>query len=147
MSYLIKKDNKTNTITYLEYDLKGYKFKPKNNHNSSIKINEIIIINPQMIDKILTIKFNAMFKKLMIFGMQFLNDDPDSTDGAYVLAEIDRLKGIILKKYQKYLSREKQKLFLDKLDYLENLLRFKNNINRQFMQDNFLQEEYMGKSR
>ena len=98
MSYLIKKDNKTNTITYMQYDMKGYKFTPKSQKNASIQVNQIVIINPQMIDKILTLKFNSTFKKLMAFVLNYLNDtSSDTTDGIYALGEIDRLKSIIFK--------------------------------------------------
>ncbi len=138
MSYLIKKDHKTNTITYMEYELEGYKFKPRN--NTKIKINQITIINPDMIDKILTIKFSQMFKKLTSFVMQILCDNTDSDDSntMYALAEIDRLKSIIINKYNK-IAREKQQFFLAQLVSLENQLKMKKMISMQF--DNMLYDQ------
>ena len=39
-SYLIKKDSTTGEIIYMEYDLEGYKFRPKNNGEKHyIKVN------------------------------------------------------------------------------------------------------------
>ena len=132
MSYLIKKDNKTNSITYINYNLEGYKFTPKSKNNAKIKINQLMIVNPTMIDKILTIKFNDMFKKIMNYLALFLNSDDDN-NGEMILGEIDRLKSILINKYHNYLAVEKQKLFLDKLNFLENQLKMKiiinNNIN------------------
>ena len=126
MSYLIKKDNKTNSITYMEYNLEGYKFTPKSKKNAKIKINQLMIVNPTMIDKILTIKFNDMFKKLMSYATTFLyNQDDDSSTGAYLLGEIEKLKSIINNKYRNYIASEKQRFFLEKLNYLENLLKTK----------------------
>ena len=43
MSYLIKKDQKTNTITYMDYDLKGYKFTPKSKKSEIDRLKSIII--------------------------------------------------------------------------------------------------------
>lgn len=120
MSYLIKKDNKTNTITYMNYNLDGYKFTPKSKENTSITINEIVVINPKMIDSILTIKFNSMFKKLIAF----ISDNSDnSSNGMYALTEIERLKSILFHKYQKYISVEKQRIFYSKLNMLEQKIK------------------------
>ena len=120
MSYLIKKDNKTNTITYMNYNLDGYKFTPKSKENTSITINEIVVINPKMIDSILTIKFNGMFKKLIAF----ISDNSDnSSNGMYALTEIERLKSILFHKYQKYISAEKQRVFYSKLSMLEQKIK------------------------
>ena len=148
MSYLIKKDNKTNTITYMQYDMKGYKFTPKSQKNASIQVNQIVIINPQMIDKILTLKFNSTFKKLMAFVLNYLNDtSSDTTDGIYALGEIDRLKSIIFNKYQAYLSVEKQKNFLDKLAFLENQINMKMMMAYQFMPSEYQEEQTQGRGR
>ena len=142
MSYLIKKDQKTNTITFLQYDLKGYKFTPKSKDNAKISVSQIVVVNPSMIDKILTIKFNAMFKKLVAYVANFLNDeDTDSSDAMVALTEIDRLKSIIMNKYHSYIALEKQKFFLNQLSILEQQLNMKMLMQYQFNQTPFLEEE------
>ena len=142
MSYLIKKDQKTNTITFLQYDLKGYKFTPKSKDNAKISVSQIVVVNPSMIDKILTIKFNAMFKKLVAYVANFLNDeDTDSSDAMFALTEIDRLKSIIMNKYHSYIALEKQKFFLNQLSILEQQLNMKMLMQYQFNQTPFLEEE------
>ena len=107
MSYLIKKNKATSQIVYMEYNMNGYEFKPK-----KVEISKIMIINPTLIEKILTIKFNQMFKKLALYVYQLLNsDNNDETAAAYCLGEVERLKSILFHDYQKYISKEKQKMF------------------------------------
>lgn len=135
MSYLIKRDNKTNTITYMEYDLKGYKFTPKSKENAKVHVNQIMIINPELIDKILTIKYNSMYKKLVTFIREYLSDaNASEGNGVFALTEIDRLKSIIMNKYKAYISREKQKLFLENLAKLEKQIQMKMLMQYQFTQ-------------
>lgn len=134
MSYLIKKNSKNNTITYMDYDLKGYKFTPKSKKHSTIKVNQIMVVNPKMIDKILTIKFNDMFKKLMNFATLYLYDTSgDESAAVFALGEIDRIKSIIANKYKNYISQKKQAFFLDKLNYLEKQIKMKAMINYSYM--------------
>ncbi len=124
-NYFLTKEKKTNSIIYLEYDLDGYSFMPKNN-KKYLDVQKIIIINPTLIDKILTIKFNVTFKKLAYMIMLLLESD-DTTDGFIDIAldEISKTRGIVLNKYQKFLTKEKELLFLNKLRMLESQLRIK----------------------
>lgn len=121
MSYLIKKNKATSQIVYMEYNMNGYEFKPK-----KVEISKIMIINPTLIEKILTIKFNQMFKKLALYVYQLLNsDNNDETAEAYCLGEVERLKSILFLDYQKYISKEKQKMFETKLAMIEQQLKAK----------------------
>ncbi len=148
MSYLIKRDKKTNTITYMEYNMQGYKFTPKSKENAKIQVNQIVVVNPSMIEQILTLKFNTMFRKLMAFVLNFLNDpSSDSTNGMYALTEIERLKSIIFNKYQNYLTIEKQKAFLDKLAYLEKQINMKMLMTYEFMAPSYEEEQTQGRGR
>ena len=72
--------------------------------------------------------------------MQILCDNTDSDDSntMYALAEIDRLKSIIINKYNK-IAREKQQFFLAQLVSLENQLKMKKMISMQF--DNMLYDQ------
>ena len=53
------------------------------------------------------------------------NEDATSTETAIVLDEVAMLKGILLNRYQKFLSKEKERLFLEKLRLIENQIRSK----------------------
>lgn len=128
-NYLIKKDQKTGEIIYMEYKLDGYKFKPRNNKAVNLSLEKIVIIKPEMIDKILTMKIDKKLKKIIKLTMYLLNkndDDTDPADTMLALNEIARLRNIILNNYQDYITQQKETLFLKKLRILENELRIKN---------------------
>lgn len=126
MAYLIKKNKKTNEIIYMEYDLHGYKFSPKSKKEAYLDVKEVTVINPELIDSILSIKFNKIFNKLFNKVVDVLNDDDASeSDTMMVLGEVELLRGILLNKYQNFLKFEKEELFLKKLRLLENELKVK----------------------
>lgn len=147
-NYLIKKDKKTNQIMYMEYDLHGYKFNPKNNNrNAFIEIKEVTIYNQKMIDNVLTTKINKNFKRIIAMSLKVINDD-DATDNDAIicLGEIDLIRAIINTKYQTYIDMEKQKAFLKKLLVIENELRMKQMIIKERM-ELLEQEQFVGKGR
>ncbi len=122
MSYLVKKDRIIKKVIDIENIDNGYKFTPK----KSLKIKEINVIDPSMIESILTIKFNKVFNKLLNVSIDVINDeDSTSDDTAHVLGEVERLRGILLNKYHRFLTQEKEELFLNRLRYLENELKSK----------------------
>lgn len=128
-NYLIKKDQKTGEIIYMEYKLDGYKFKPRNNRTANLSLEKIVVVKPEMIDKILTLKVEKKLEKIIKLTMYLLNkndEDTDPSDTMLALNEIARLRSIILNKYQNYISQQKETLFLKKLRILENELRIKN---------------------
>ena len=43
--------------------LSGYDFKPKNTEKNKLKIDQIVVVNPTMTDKLLTIKFKQRYKR------------------------------------------------------------------------------------
>lgn len=140
MNYLIKKNAKTNEIIYLDLKDEGYTFSPKLNSDSYLNVSKVVVINPSMIDKILTVKFNALFKKIAYKTFKVVeDDDATDTDASLVLDEVIRLRSIVLHKYQKFLSKEKQEMFLQKIRYLENELRVKILMNKDYED---IKEEY-----
>ncbi|MCH5166496.1 MAG: hypothetical protein J1F35_01260 [Erysipelotrichales bacterium] len=128
-SYLIKKDNYTGEIIYMEYDLEGYKFKPKHDDSKPyIKVNSVTIYKPEMIDHLLTKKFEKKFDRLSQIIMNFLYQDDESSDEGdfmILLDEVARLKSVVELKYQRYLQVEEYKDYIHKLAFLDNQLRQK----------------------
>lgn len=119
-SYLIKKDKKTNQIVAMEYELTGYQFHPK---NAQFNVKEITIIDPGLTDTLLSVKFERAFHKLMSVALTHIADeDATSDDTRIILGEAEKLKEILLKRYAKYIKKEKQKLFLEKIRVLEKEL-------------------------
>lgn len=128
-SYLIKKDASTGEIIYMEYDLEGYKFRPKNNGEKPyIKVNSVTIYKPEMIEHVLTKKFEKKFAKLSSIILKFLyQDDDESDEGDFeiLLDEIARLKSVVDLQYKKFLSNQEYKDYIHKLVFLDAQVREK----------------------
>lgn len=124
-SYLINKSHQDESVVSIR-ELEGYQFKPRTTKDSYIKVNQVTIVDRVMIDKILTMKFNKSFKKVVALALQVINDeDSDEGNVAIVLGEVELVREILLNRYQKFLSYEKEQLFLKKLRLIENELRMK----------------------
>lgn len=128
-SYLIKKDKTTGEIIYMEYDLEGYKFKPKNNlEKPYIKVNSVTIYKPEMIEHVLSMKFEKKFDRLSQIILKFLyqeDDESDEGDFEILLDEIARLKSVVELQYKKFLSNEEYKDYIHKLAFLDAQVRQK----------------------
>jgi hypothetical protein len=143
VNYLIKKKNKNNEIVYMEYSLPGYVFVPKNKV-TYLNVKSVKIIDPKLTDIILTTKFEEMFKKLMRIVNKILDDeDAGSDDTALALNEVTLIREILLNKYQQFLNKDKEALFLKKLRVVENEIRIK----EMQIQKSYLQQEDKGKAR
>lgn len=126
-SFLIKRVNKKKKIVVMEYENKGYAFKP-NIYMQNCEINKITVFHPLMIDAILSKKIEKQFKRVaaITYDVLMTDDDEDGTaDTIIALDEVSRLRNIILDKYQQFLDKEKEKMYIKKLRVLENQLREK----------------------
>ena len=128
-SYLIKKDQKSGEIVYMEYDLEGYKFKPRNDVNQPyVNVKSVTIYKPEMIDHLLSKKFEKKFDKLSQIILKFLyQEDEDCDDGDFIvlLDEIARLKSVVELQYRKYLKIDEYNEYIAKLTFLDNQVRQK----------------------
>lgn len=124
--YTINKNHHNDSVVSLQ-ELDGYKFKPKQKNDNYVSVNEVTIINKEMIDKILSLKFEKSFKKLVNMAMYVLNDEDetDETAASVVLDEVELVRQVLLNRYQKFLNHEKEELFLKKLRVIENEMRLK----------------------
>ena len=72
--FVVKKDAKSDVITYMEYEkLKGFNVKPKKtlNFEDMINVNEMIIINPTLIEKLIDKKCTRTFEKILTIPRLF----------------------------------------------------------------------------
>ena len=141
--FLIVKNKDEKDIKYFDYDkLDGYNLTMKKDVHfaDAIDVNRVIIINPTFIDKIATKKLNAKFNKL-INMMQVVCEvgDEDSSGEGYRIAlnEATKLKQELWNKYRKYISEEKLKLMLKKIEILEDELELRQEllINSKIMEE------------
>ncbi len=150
-SFLIKKNEEEVNVIKLNLEENGYDFRPRIT-NSDAKINKITLFNYSMIDVILSKKIDNEFKKIAAIVYDILANDDDNTtsDATIALDEVERLRGIILNKYQKFLEKEKEKKYLKKLRILENELRAKivcvNSLNN-YANENIELDEKRGRGR
>ena len=124
MNFYLHRENGKKEIFSSNNYFNGYEFNPKKN-KTLIKVNHITVVDPKMIDSILTLKFNKRFNKLLKYVTYLLNESNDDTGIAIALNEVEKLRGILLNRYQKFLNQEKEELFLKKLRIIENELRLK----------------------
>lgn len=123
--YLINKSHCDESVVSIK-ELDGYTFKPKKGKGNYIKVNEVKIVDKVMIEKILSMKFERAFKQLVALALRVINDDDADDDTAMiVLDEVELVRQILLERYHKYISKEKEQLFLKKLRIIENEIRVK----------------------
>ena len=122
--FVVTKDEKTQTITYKEYDsLKGYDFKPKNKLSKEdiINVDEMVIINPSLIEKLISKKCKKTLERILKL-ISFIYDDDETGEESVTLAlnEIAKFKELLDTKYKEYMKEKEYKLMLKKLEILEN---------------------------
>lgn len=146
ISYLIIKEKNSKSVTYFEYDkLKGYNLKPKNTPiKDCINVNKMVIVNPSLIDTLVTKKINNRFNKLIKL-ISYLYEENDATGEGYRLAlnEISKFRMELINKYKEYISEEKLKLLDKKLCILENEI----NLKLEYLYEEANIQEKEGKSR
>lgn len=153
-NYLIKKDKYSASINYMEYDLDGYIFKPKNNNAKTyIKVKQVKIVKNDMITSLLMQKFERNFNRLGQIIVDFIfQDDSEADEGDFMilLDEVARLKAVVEIKYRKHLEIEKYKEYMNELFFLDNQLRQKiariNFLNSYYNNDYIEMEETRGRS-
>lgn len=122
--FIITKDSKTDVITYMEYEkLKGFNVKPKHNVNfeDMINVEEMIVINPGLIEKLVDKKCKRTFQKIIAM-LSIIQEEDDSDDDApfmLILNEIERFKNLIINKYKEYMEKKEYETLLKKLEILK----------------------------
>ena len=129
--FVVKKDAKTDVITYMVYEkLKGFSVKPKNNvtFEDMINVDEMILINPSLIEKLISKKCTRTFDKIVKM-LSVVSDDGDDTDSGYmlILDEIERFKNLLMSKYKDYMEQEEYELTMKKLELLKQEIETRRN--------------------
>ncbi len=145
MHYLIVRNEEVKGLDSFNYNNFGYEFKPLHRNDNFLRVSRINVLSSTMIDHILSVKFDSLFKKIYCHVISVVGDD-DSTDGdvALVLDEIARLKNIVLNKYDRFLSKKKKEFLLKKIQLLENEAKVKEIMVKSL---NSVEKETLGKSR
>ena len=121
--YFISKKNYNGEVVFVNYDkASGYKFSPKNSYPyEGIKVNEMTIIKPSLIEKIIKRKI----KNRLDFYLKIIIDnlDSDSDDDTRIaLDDLARYKKIVKERYSIYLDEKYMALLNKKMDVIEREL-------------------------
>ena len=114
MKYVVKKKNKVFEVTNIDYPIEGYKFNTKNQD-----IKSLTLVNSKLINKVLDIKINNLFNRLLMIVNDAFNSDDNPSGVVIALDEIAMVKNTILSKYHKLLDEKKEEVYLKKLALLE----------------------------
>ena len=124
-SYLINKKKSIKEIKSIQ-DIDGYQFEPNLERKDLIKVTKVTVVDKKMIDKILSMKFERYFRRLVMLAKMLIeNDDSTDDDADIVLDEAQLVKEILENRYKKYLGYEKEQLFLKKVKIIENQVQMK----------------------
>lgn len=145
--FVVKKDENTEIITYMEYEkIKGLNLKPKHKmkFEDMINVDEMIIINPSLIKKLIDKKCKRNLERILkIISIIYEDDDSDDSSFDVALTEIERLKGLINNKYKSYMDEKVYVLYMKKLELIKQELEER----RSYILDKQLEYEMSKKSK
>ena len=125
-SFVIKKIDSILELDEPLTQIEGFKYIPK--VKNKLKVNQMIVVNPEIIYSLVDFSFNKKYKKILELYLLILQNEENSTsDGNLmeILNETARLRSILIRKYQKFLSKQATEKFLKKLKIIENEVRAK----------------------
>jgi hypothetical protein len=131
MKYTVDRKNKDLKLVNYNVDINGMRVNPINKVNGlTIKVSKITLVDDDLRKSYINQVIDKKTDKIVKFIMQILNEDiSDEDDSGMVLDEINRLKGVIMKKYRQYMIEEEYKAALSKLFIVEE--EFKKNYNQK----------------
>lgn len=146
MKYVIDKKNENLKLVNYNVTIKGMEVKPINKVSSqTIKAGKVTLVDENLINSYINQVIEKKLDKIVKFIINILNDDiSGEEDSGMVLDELNRLKGIITKKYKEYMVESEYKAALSKIFIVEE--EFKKNYNQKiymnYLSGTFYQEEY-----
>ena len=86
-----------------------------------INVDEMVIINPSLIEKLISKKCKKTLERILKF-ISFIYDDDETGEESVELAlnEIAKFKELLDTKYKEYMKEKEYKLMIKKLEILEN---------------------------
>lgn len=138
--FVVKKDAVSDVITYMEYEkLKGFNVKPKDNmhFDDMINVNEMVIINPTLIEKLVSKKCKRTMEKIITMTSVIDSADEDDSDSFFglILDEVARFKALLMNKYVDYMEKEEYKLLMKKLEIIEKEVKLRKSVMLQDYMD------------
>lgn len=127
--------------------IQGFKVSPRNHVDyDGIKVNQLVIINPSFVDKVLKRKTKRKLEIYLQYLISILDEDSGETDPGRLgmfLNDLTRYKSIINNNYRIYLDKLYYELLMKKINVIENELKSRLMVASMAYQN----EEKIGKSR
>ena len=116
-SYILKNDDEEKKVL-LYKEQTGYSFSPKKGYK---KIKKITVLDADMVSGILEDKIVKAYNRLLkiIYDLIMAGDETTSGDVLVAYTELDRIRNILLYKYNQYLKKEFVEKYMKKLYVLE----------------------------
>ena len=116
-SYILKNDDKEKKVL-LYKEQTGYSFSPKKEYK---RVKKITVLDADMISGILEDKIVKAYNRLLkiVYDLIVAGDETTSGDVLVAYTELDRIRNILLYKYNQYLKKEFVDKYMKKLYILE----------------------------
>lgn len=125
-NYICKKTNSGSVILLDLKSLNGLNFNPKNSNKYGITVSKMIIVNKDIVRKLLLKSTKRKLDKFLML-LASITDDDDTTDATLreALNDLSRYRNIVEYKYSKYLEKKYQEKLIAKIDILEGEIKKK----------------------
>lgn len=116
-SYILKNDDKEKKVL-LYKEQTGYSFSPKKEYK---RVKKITVLDADMVSGILEDKIVKVYNRLLkiVYDLIVAGDETTSGDVLVAYTELDRIRNILLYKYNQYLKKEFVDKYMKKLYILE----------------------------
>ena len=116
-SYILKNDDKEKKVL-LYKEQTGYSFSPKKEYK---RVKKITVLDADMVSGILEDKIVKAYNRLLkiIYDLIVAGDETTSGDVLVAYTELDRIRNILLYKYNQYLKKEFVDKYMKKMYILE----------------------------
>ena len=127
--FIVSKRELKDAIVYLEYKNNGFYVKPKKKltFNDMIEVDEMVVINQTLIDKLVSRKCKINLKRIleMTANMYDEEDDDNGDTVNNILDDIMRFRMLLDNKYKNYMDQKEYKKYLKKLEIIESEVKLK----------------------
>ena len=116
-SYILKNDDEEKKVL-LYKEQTGYSFSPKKEYR---RVKKITVLDTDMVSGILEDKIIKSYNRLLkiVYDLITAGDETTSGDVLVAYTELDRIRNILLYKYNQYLKKEFVEKYMKKLYVLE----------------------------
>lgn len=116
--YFIYREEHKGNIVYVN-KIEGYLFEPKNTIDYGIEINKVIVVDQNLVKKIIKRKI----KNKLEFYLQYLINKDDEDDSRRALDDLQRYRNMVSRRYSLYLENKYLDLLNKKFDVIERELK------------------------